>query len=509
MQTDMGQRAERLTTISRKKTLLIAIYRPFSVRFILQTDILETLKCRPDCRIVVATHYPLTPDLKAKYGGDNIVLEELDMVALRESQTASKLRYLMRQVRLLTYNMQGRYYLGYRRFAAYEFRKSLQWKTLRITGKIYNVAILLLPYLLGQSRWLRRGWIRLEDALYGRDTQQHLFEVYQPDLVLVSSLGYGYDEQIINEAKRRGTPVLTTIHSWDNTTTWGYPGGKPDYVIAWSETMLREARDLLDMDTPETYVGGVPHWDNYFDGRPPSMDRATFLEEMGLSPQRKTIYFSVASPKVYRGHTHVARTIAAAISDGRIRGEVQLLIRPHPGHYSRDKTHWNETIEQELAALHDIAARSGGRVTVCDIRVSSSSRSYDFDKSEQERLKALLVYSDVMVNFYSTQAIEAAIFDLPIVNIGFGNCKSTELPARIVDHWDHFARVLATGGVARTYSEDELIEAVNRYLEDPSLDREGRQRIVDQEVSAHRGYAGRAIGEHILALLDAQPENAS
>ena len=127
---------------------------------------------------------------------------------------------------------------------------------------------------------------------------------------------------------------------------------------------------------------------------------------------------------------------------------------------------------------------------------------------EQDRLKSLIVYSDVMVNFYSTQAIEAAVFDRPIVNVCYGTCRSVDLPARVIDGWDHYARVLATGGIARAYTESALIDAINRYLDDPSLDRAARRRIVDQEIPVNRGCAGRAIGEHILALLDRQPERS-
>jgi hypothetical protein len=494
---------------SSRKTLMIALYRPFSIRFVLKTGIFEALKKRTDLRVVVATHYPKTPETEVEYGGKNVVVEQLDMDALRRSQTDSKLRYLMRMVRLLTYNLRSGYVLGLRRFMAYEFRCEHPRDKMRITGRLYVAAILGLPHVLGRARWLRRLWIRIEDWRYGRDTQARLFREYRPDMVLVASLGYGYDEQIINEAKRNGAAVVTTVQSWDNTTTWGYPGGTPDHVVAWSENMRHEARDLLDIDPATVFVGGVPHWDNYFNGAPPYVAREPFLRELGLSPDRKTIYFPTSSPKVYRHHVSIARVIAAAITDGRIRHDVQLLVRPHPAYYNRNRDKWNVAIDAELAEFRGIASQSNGRVVVDDVRVKMHVGTYDIDAGEQERLKALILHSDVMVNFYSTQAVEAAILDRPIVNVSFGTCRSVDLPARVIDTWDHYTRVLDTGGVARAYSEDALIDAVNRYLDDPTLDREGRQRIVDQEIPVNRGCAGRAIGEHIISLLDGRQPGRS
>jgi hypothetical protein len=498
--------AERAMERSRpaaepSRTLLIALYRPLAVRLLLKSGVFAHLKRQSDLRLVVATHLPVDDKTRAEFAGPNVVVEQLDMAALKQTQNSSRLRRMLRLVRLITYNETNGVELGFKRFRLEEIRQEEDRSRMRLSGRLYSDAILLAPRILGRSRLLRRAWVALEDRIYGRDTQAALLRKYRPDAILVSSLGYGYDEQIMNEAKRFGAKVITVIQSWDNTTTWGYPGGHVDHVVAWSHEMRREAEELLDVDAEKIFVGGVPHWDNYFDGRPPAPSRGQFLREHRLDPNRRTILFSTTSPKMYRDHVPAIRAIAEALQDGRITTPAQLLIRPHPGYYSFGKPAWDRVIRADLDEMRAVAARSNGLVVVDDIRVRQVESTYDVDAAEQERLKGLLQYSDVLVNFYSTQAIEAAIFDLPIVNISFGRCRSTDLPASVIDGWDHYARVLETGAITNASTPESMIDAVNRYLGDRDLHAEERRRLVEQELPVNRGDAGEAIGRQIAAWV--------
>jgi hypothetical protein len=48
---------------------------------------------------------------------------------------------------------------------------------------------------------------------------------------------------------------------------------------------------------------------------------------------------------------------------------------------------------------------------------------------------------------------------------------------------------------------EELYKAVNKYLENPTLDADGRKCVVANEAGPYRGNAGKIIGEHILSLV--------
>jgi len=45
-----------------------------------------------------------------------------------------------------------------------------------------------------------------------------------------------------------------------------------------------------------------------------------------------------------------------------------------------------------------------------------------------------------------------------------------------------------------------MIKSVRLYLEDPTLDSEGRRKIVEEEVGPNRGTAGVAIGHRLFEL---------
>ncbi|GAG40409.1 unnamed protein product, partial [marine sediment metagenome] len=47
----------------------------------------------------------------------------------------------------------------------------------------------------------------------------------------------------------------------------------------------------------------------------------------------------------------------------------------------------------------------------------------------------------------------------------------------------------------------ELYDAINQYLDDPSLDEKNRKKIVENEAGPYRGNAGEKIGRYILSLV--------
>ena len=162
---------------------------------------------------------------------------------------------------------------------------------------------------------------------------------------------------------------------------------------------------------------------------------------------------------------------------------------------------WSEVISSDMAEFEAVAREYPEFVHLDKVGVTRFTDYYDIDRGEQERLARKLRYSAVMLNSYSTQAIEAAVFDLPIVNTAFGIYKRTDLPNSILDRSEHYGRVIATGGVFNAYSIKEMIGGLNRYLVDPTLDADGRRRIVSQELPVNRGKAGDVIGQHIVELL--------
>lgn len=490
---------------SETRTILIALFRPFSIRMVLKSDLFATLAGTPGIRIVLLVPDPELPEIASLASAGNVTIEKFDTAGAKKLQRATRLRWFLRTVRLFTYNSRAGVALKTRDVMAYEFRAVQLTPQTRLSGRMLVWVTCNLPHLLGRSRWLRRAWRGIERILYAKPFHDEIFARHAPDLLIVSSLGYAGDELLIWNGQKRNVRTLSIIQSWDNTTNKGYPGSQPDRVVAWSEMMRGELTALLDVPDDRIYVGGVPHWDNYF--RRTEADakkREEILSELGVDPAKKIILVSLSSYKMHRHNVALCRALLRAISDNRIRMPAQILIRPHPAYYEDDRK-WSKIAAEELAAFKSMADEHPDKVKLDSLEIVRFKGGHDINAREQECIKSRMRACSVLVNVYSTQAIEAAIFDLPIVNVAYGKYKSTDLPSSVEDEFNHYGRIIRSGGVRNVFTEEELFDAVNAYLENPALDREGRKRIVDQEVPRNRGCAGRAIGEHVLDVVYALP----
>jgi hypothetical protein len=85
------------------------------------------------------------------------------------------------------------------------------------------------------------------------------------------------------------------------------------------------------------------------------------------------------------------------------------------------------------------------------------------------------------------------------------NYRNTDKPASFFETYTHLKRILNTGACKNSYSIDQLIENIIRYLKNPSLEKAQRKNLVDQEITTNKGVAGEAIGNYIAGLLLKNP----
>ena len=84
-------------------------------------------------------------------------------------------------------------------------------------------------------------------------------------MLVVTSLGtFNYDQLFMRQARKHKIKVISVILSWDNTTTRGYPSATSDLIITWTDIMKKELIHLNDIDETKIKVGGVAHYDQYF-----------------------------------------------------------------------------------------------------------------------------------------------------------------------------------------------------------------------------------------------------
>ncbi len=486
-----------------KKTIFIAaITNPFP-RYLLRNELYETLKSQ-DLNIVLLTPFTNQKRMEEEFGGENIFFEKLEMQKQYDYYYRSRLasRFLILRSVILNFSS------GPVASILRRERLMSQQKSKNLLKTIDQYLILLIARRARYSRALRRFLVRIESAVLPGNFHTSIFKKYRPSLLILGSIGvFPADALLIREAAAHHVKTISVVTSWDHTSAKGISGAsQPERVIAMNNIIRKELIDYHDVKDEKIFVGGVPQFDHYF--KPLKETKEEFCRRLSLSTSKKTILFATASPSLYCQNSLVLKAIVDAVLQNKIIHDIQIIVRLHPIYLANmsnlpiKKKRDFKSDFKEMEALQDRYST----LVHLDIPQTTGDELFDIKAEDAFHLASMLKYSDIMINFFSTLMIEAAIFDLPIINYAFGvfamsHYINTDLSASVWKDASHIQNVLRTKGARIAYNEEELIAMINMYLENRSIDAEGRKTIVEEQCGPNRGTAGRAIGEYILSQL--------
>ena len=318
-----------------------------------------------------------------------------------------------------------------------------------------------------------------------------LFERYRPAMLVASSPGLIFSEMpLLRTAVRRGVRSMAVDPSWDNFTNKLLPVRRVDRLIVWNELMKQQAVALHGYAPGDIRIAGVPQWDLYFrDGT--IVPRETFLRQIGGDPTRKLITLSTTPRELYPHHDHVLRVLVQAMAANAWREPAQVLVRLHP----RDDLQAYAAFE----GMPNVIIEKPFRPTV----KAGDGLAIDITSESQRHLANTMRHSDVVVNVASTLAIEAAIFDTPVVNVSFDGESPSDWTrsARRYYRFTHYVNITRHGAVRVAERPDELVDSVGRYLDDPSLDRDGRRRVALEQCQFLDGRASERMAAFVVEEL--------
>lgn len=481
-----------------RPTVFLAVRGGFTPRFLLRTDVLPTL-LQQGVDVVILSPNADEGYFRAEFEREHVAVEPLRADELDRYGRTRPLQRLLRVLRLQVLSGEGD-------LTTIDQMQAVNEDTARrqgVRGRVGNLVIGAVTRCARRWRWLRALIVRVESVLFVPLVHRDLYAKYRPQALVVTSLGFSGsepDNYLMREARRCGAKVVSLVLSWDNTSSKGLRGGPVDHVVAWTDVMKRELRDYHDLPGERVTVCGPPHFDVYY--REPRLTREQLFTRMGLDPSRRLLMFGTKSPTNYPWNEEIAGMVARAIDDGRLVEPCQLLIRLHPIYYRQRGSTYK--FAEFLQRARELAARHRW-VTLDEPAIVSQQLALDMAATEMDKLVALLRNSSVLINIYSTLNLEAAIVDTPCVNVSFNGKEGYGLTVRrnvaLDEAQPHNQRIVQSGGVAMVRNETELIAAINAYLRDPSLHREGRRRIREQECGPYPGEAGRAIGLAVSRLV--------
>jgi hypothetical protein len=334
------------------------------------------------------------------------------------------------------------------------------------------------------------GWLedRLESLLctYNRseEARQRLMR-NPPDLVLSTGTFRFEEPAVVALAKRLGIPVLAFITSWDNVSIKNRMVFRYDGYLVWSERMKAELHAYYphSRDVPVRIIG-APQFDLCLNPRY-YLTREEFCRSAGLRPDLPVIVHALGVANGVHEH-YGALALARRISAGEL-GEAQLIVRPHPFFNSLE--------------LAEMFRQFAGRVVVQqhgDPKEPRNQRSQD--EGETVEWINTFRHADVVVHLGSTVAIDAAIFDRPVVGMDYdpqpGQPKQAVV--RAVNHeWVHYKPVAESGGMWLATNEQELVEAIRTYLRHPELHRSERRWMTKYVC----GYTDGASSERMVNAI--------
>ena len=467
------------------KTVFVVIQSGFMARYILRSGILENLK--KFFRIIILSPNSHEQYFIDEFNDENVHIEPLRTELYEDYEKNHPVERFIRQIRWYILPLSSTVKLRRKSF----LRNMVRSKSIK---NILKAAVIwFLSLILENSSTARKFFLKIECRFFSPRYHKDIFDKYKPSAIITSSLGYlGYDHFIMREAKMAGTKILATLLSWDNTSSKGLKGAAADSIIVWTDSMKQELIRHYDEEGEKILVGGIPHFDIYFQQGKTS--KKAFLEKYSLSPERKIILYATRSPNKYPWNPVIIEKFIEAIKDKRCILPVQLLVRVHPLHY---ELHDNLRYKAIRDKYREIEKQNGKLVHFAYPEILSSCLKCDMPYSDIEDLKGMLRFSDVMICNFSTMMIEASIFNLPFVNIAiYGHNKEIGSDTRnFSEQFVHLRRLKNAGKVA--YSFEELIEAVNDYLQNPEKHAKQRQAVVEHECGPHKGNSARLVAEMI------------
>ena len=448
------------------KTVFITIFQGVEAKNILRTSVYRELVKRNDVRLVFFVRTPERAAYYSKEFFDSRISYEA--VSYRAQQLSDRLFSFLKfhLIRTTTTDLRkrmtaelSRNWLGY-------------W-----IGMAFNRVF---------ARRIVRRLVRFFDRYFVTDrTFALFFEKYHPDLIFLEHLFDDEEIALLREAKRRRVRTIGFINSWDKLTARCMIRLLPDELLVYNDIVKREAVAQADLPPKLIQVVGIPQYDSYVHHQP--TPRPEFMRRIGIDPAKRFLLYAPMGETFSGSDWDIIDLLQRWQESGEFGADVEVFVRFQPNDVLNDA---------------ELRRRPWLRYDRPGVRFSAM-RGVDWDMSGQElgHLADTLHYMELLVCYASSMSVDAAVFSKPVVNINF-EIKSAELLVKSPTQFyqmEHYRNALATGGIRLVQSQPELLEWVRRYLADPTLDREGRARLVRQQCGVLDGRASARIARAMLS----------
>jgi hypothetical protein len=309
----------------------------------------------------------------------------------------------------------------------------------------------------------------------------------KPDVVAAFSVEGNREMLLVETANDLGIPTAVMVRSRDNLSAKIQHLPYAHAYFVWSEATRQFLLHMYpEIDPERVQVTGSPQFDRHLDPKY-RLERQDFFSRVGLDPDRPLIVYTMATPGLIDHELEIVQHLADAAHAGRFVRRAQLLVRGHPRGFGSN-----------VGLLHREHAEARSYPHPANATYRSPEHEAEVVRlilQDEPVHLATLAYQDVQVNVCGTMTIDSAIHDKPTVNVYYDLVKGigSGLSVRRFYERTDVKQMMAYGASRLAYDPEECIRLLNRYLDNPTLDCEGRRRAREEDCGPLDGQAGARI----------------
>jgi len=322
------------------------------------------------------------------------------------------------------------------------------------------------------------------------EAYQRLADLKPDVLITTSPLLNTTEPGIVVAATNLNIPVLAFISSWDNLSTKSRFMFDFDGYILWSKQMEKDLNLFYPYAKKKPqYIVGAPQFD-VFKNPDFYISKEDFCKQYGLDPSKKIVLYTLGSPNLFNELPGAMEFVKRAAKGDM--GDIQVLVRPHP-------------VKHNDPGLADITKLYNQAFIQTGSNPKNDKDAHTHDKDKIIEWVNTYKHVDIIIHTGSSTAIDGSFFDKGVINLEFDPSGENEKLVWHVSHTvHHYKPMVDLGGMINVSNYDQMVAAVNKYIQDPGYLSEGRKKLLKFACEFSDGKSGERYAEAILDFIGKQ-----
>ncbi len=464
--------------MAQKPNILVSTNHGFQVRNFLQTDFIYALASHYNVIVVISKE---NEEHLGEFVNRLQLPAKVEGISVRTRKFEEKLVFLRKNI-----------FVNPKRARTKNILNELYGRKLGPWRKVVSV----LNYIFGTFEFVRATWRGFESIVTPGREFDRLIQKYKPVRIVTANYGTEpFEIRLLRAARRNAVKSIAIVPSWDNLTSKGVMGVKPDALAVWNHIMKEEAIELHSFRKDRIFITGPLQFDNFYNQKF-IWKYEKFLSKFGIEKGRRVIVFGTITPKYFRYNLQVLEILKKAILSRAIAGNPKLLVRIHP-QVVKDPV-YGDNLEQYLSL------REGNDIFAFSIPEIEEWKTVQVpNENDYAELISLLTYADICISSASTLIFDAFACNTCFIGIGFDGYEKGVPPSKSVRRmfeFEHYKNVYKIGGFFIAESEKQLLECINTYLRNPAIHAEERALTLAQQIQFTDGKSYRRALDAIVKM---------